>query len=352
MRKSSIFLLALCLFGPDLRGQEEPAAAPGPPAELEKFDRMLGTWAGTGTAVMAPGEEPGTWTSRSQVRKAMGGYFLEEVTVIDAGPAMPAPLVFLSYYGYDTQRGRYLSVGAGNMGLVSATEIHWVDENTMVSAQTSIENGSFVVDRWVTTIEKDRSSFVGQRAVGGGAFFEHLRGEMQRTDEPFVAPDLEAVPGMAPAGPEMERLNRMAGRYRLSGSFQMAPDAPPMDVTGDEIMAPLFGGCVLGATVKGDPIPGMGGYEAWAAFAWNPAKDCYTSVYVNSMGEISDSEARWVGNSLVNTHRAPRLGVPSVGRGIVFTDESGVVTKVLSHAIVGDQPPYQEFEGTYTLQAD
>ncbi|MBI4881233.1 MAG: DUF1579 family protein, partial [Planctomycetes bacterium] len=296
--------------------------------------------------------EPGTWTSRSQVKKAMGGFFLEELTVIDAGPAAPAPIVFRSFYGYDAERGKYMSCGVGNMGMVSLSEIHWVDENTMVSAQSAIEDGSFVTDRWITTLEADGSSFVGQRAVGGGEFFEHVQGQMRRSEEPFEAPDLETAPGLAPAGPEMQRLNRMAGRYRLSGSFQIMPGAPPMEVSGDERMRPLFGGCVLEATVHGDPIPEFGGYEAWAAFAWDPAEECYACVYVNSMGEISKSEARWVGDCLVSTHAVLRTGQPSVSRGIVFTNERGAITKVLSHSIVGDEAPFQDFEGTYVLQKE
>jgi len=345
MGLKTTLLLSLALSGATLWAQEEPAA-PAPPKELKKFDRMIGTWAGSGTATMAPGMEASPWTSMSRTRPVMNGFFLEEVTVIDVGPMLPAPLVFRSFFGFDTQTKRYLSCAAGNMGGVSTTRIHWADDDTMISVESGVEEGNVVVDRWVTNLGTDSYSFFGHRAVGAGEFFIHVSGEMKRTDEPFKAPALETVPGLAPASAEMQKLNRMAGSYRFKGSLQMMPDVPVMDISGTEELDALFGGGVLQASVKGDPMP-LGAYEGWSAIAWSPDKDCYTTVFVNNMGEIGEAEMRWVGDQLVSTGSMLRMGQPSVMRGTLDFDEQGVITKVEMHSLVGTAPPMRDFEATY-----
>lgn len=349
MKKHIALLVTICLFSASLLAQDE-MSAPSPPAELKRFDRLIGTWAGTGTAAMAPGMEASGWTSRSQVKKAMGGFFLEENTVIDVGEGMPAPLVFRSFMGYDSTNRKYLTVAVGNMGGASTSEMHWVDDNTMVSVESGMEDGVFAVDRWVTTLGTDTYSFVGHRSVDGGEFFVYVQGEMKRIDEPFEAPSSQTTPAFGPAGAQMQRLNRMAGRYRLAGKMQMMPDAPSMDISGVETLAPIFGGTALQATVVGDPVPGLGAYEAWAVFTWNDERRCYTTLFVNNMGEIGESEMRWVGDQLVTTSAQLRMDLPSVYRGVITLDEKGAITKMASHSMIGAHAPGLDFEATYSLQ--
>lgn len=350
MKNYIALLVTSCLFGTTLFAQDDPVA-PSPPAELKKFERLLGTWAGTGTATMAPGMDPSGWTSRSHIKKAMGGFFLEENTVIDVGEGMPS-FVFRSFMGYDSMHRKYLTVTVGNMGGASISEGHWVDDNTLVSVESGMEDGAFAVDHWVTTLGTDTYSFVGHRSVDGGEFFVYVQGEMKRIDEPFEVPSSESTPAFGPVGAEMQKLNRMAGHYRLAGKMQMAPDAPSMDISAAEWLVPIFGGTALQATVVGDPIPGLGAYEGWAVFSWDEERRCYASMFVNNMGEIGEGEMRWVGDQLVTTAAHLRMDLPSVARGVITLDEQGAIIKMSAHSMIGAHAPGLDFEATYTVQQD
>ena len=105
MRKSVLLLVGFSLPCLGLRAQED-MAMPSPPKELQKFERLIGTWTGKGMAVMAPGAPEMPWTSKSMIRKVLNGFFLQEDTVIEAGPNMT--LVFRTFYGFDTQNKKYM----------------------------------------------------------------------------------------------------------------------------------------------------------------------------------------------------------------------------------------------------
>lgn len=346
MRSLVLSLLSTCVFVPtSLSAQEMPT----PPAELAKFERLLGNWTGTGKATMEPGSEGGSWTATSSYKKAMGGFFIQEETVIDVGPGAPN-LAFRSFFGYDRENGRYMSCTLNNMGAPSAAEIHWADDDTLVSIETSIEAGQFIIDRWVTKLGKDAYSFVGYRTIGSGQPFVHVEGRMTRTDKPVDARAISAAASFVPVGPQMQRLNRMAGKYRLEGTYQPGPELPVMEIAGLETFEPVFGGAALVATVLGDEAPGIGVYEAWMAMGWNESKGCYTSVHVNNMGEIACAEMRWVGETLVSTYESLMSGSPSVMRSVLEVDAKGLLTKGQAHLLVGAHAPLEAFQARYQRQ--
>jgi hypothetical protein len=341
MHRSLAFALAVCLSAP-VFAQEFPT----PPPELARFDRMLGHWDGAGTVVMDEGAPAAKWTSRSSFAKVLGGFFVQEDMVIEF-PGAPIPaMTFRNFYGYDTQRKRYTSVGVGNQGATMHDELHWVDENTFVSSKTHREEGRVVTERWTTTLGKGEVRFTGHRAFGAGKFFQHVEGGLKPAQQPSTAQALEAAAGLGDPSPEMVKLNRCAGTYKMKGTYQPLPDAPAMPIAGTETITPRFGGSVLEMRVVGEGFP----YEAWAAWAWSSEKGCYTSIYVNNMGEISTSDMHWVGDTLVNSEATVMNGAPFLIRGEIQMNAQGAITKGRADGMMGTSKPYTVFDAVYTKQ--
>lgn len=338
-----LLFASLALADPDLGAQ----TTPGPPVELAKLERLLGHWEGRGTFTPVPGGESAPWTSTSSVRRAMNGFFLQEDLVIDLGPGAPSPIVFRSFHGYDRENRRYMTLSLGNVGPPSATEVHWADEDTMVSVEPSVEDGQVVVERWITWLEPDAIRFAGYRSLGVAEPYVHVEGRMTRAEKPVDEAVLAAARAFAPIGEEMTRLNRMAGTYRLRGTYRAAPETEAMEIAGTETFKPLYGGSALEVRVVGDELPGIGVYESWAGIGWDPAKGCYTNVYVNCLGEIGRSELRWEGERLVGTHCGLSMGRPSVLRSVLELDAKGGLLRVQGHSLTGVHPPVISFDARY-----
>lgn len=347
MRKLLVLVTATCLPCLGLSAQEGP---PQPAKELAKLERLIGNWVGSGTAVMAPGAPEMPWTATSTFKKAMGGHCLLEETLIDIGPEAPAPIVFKSYYGFDRENNRYVVCGISNMGPGAATELHLVDDDTLVTVESRLEEGKLVVDRWVTKLGKESYSFIGHRAIADGEFFVHVKGSMKRAKTAPRGIALNATASLRPVPAEMQKLSPLDGTYKFEGEMSMAPGQPAIKISGIETLEPVLGGNVLEMHVTGDPIPGMGKYESWAALVWNPQKGSYTNLYVNNMGQIGSNEGRWVGKDLVFTHSMLQKGQPTVGRVILRLDEKGGISSVSAHSIVAGGDPFIGFKGTYTKQ--
>lgn len=322
------------------------SAQAAPPKQVAKFDRLIGVWSATGTAVMEPGMPAMPWTSTSHVRKVMNGHFVRDDMVIEFGDALPGSIQFTTFFGYDIQNKKFKQLAVDNMGGLEEVEIHWVDNNTMVTSSSKIENGQPVVDRWVTRLGDGKYSFVGHRAVGGGEFFEHVKGvaviskaveAAAHKDESFNIP--------APPKP-MDKLARMKGRYSVKGEMVQEGVPEPIPITGDQTIKPIFGGTVLEMLTTGQP----GNYEAWAVMVWSEQKQCYHIGHANSWGEFGLAESRWIGEKLITTHAGTAQGKPVVHRSILMCDASGAVTGGTTHMIAGDSDPLKIFWSTYTKQ--
>jgi len=61
---------------------------PGPPKELDKFSRLLGSWSGSGTAKESPGGAATPWSGKIRTENVLGGHFVREDSRIEVG--MPA----------------------------------------------------------------------------------------------------------------------------------------------------------------------------------------------------------------------------------------------------------------------
>ena len=147
--KSPSFILILLLIGFMsclVLGQDsaEPMGPPKPAPELQKFNRLVGNFEGSGTASMVPGAPAGGWTSQSTYKWILGGHFLQEDTRVDIaamGEMKMPPMFFRSFYGWNRENKKYMSCSIGNMGPAEIAEIHWSDNDTMIVVNTGIEEG-------------------------------------------------------------------------------------------------------------------------------------------------------------------------------------------------------------------
>src|SRR5690606_24930624 len=119
------------------------------------------------------------------------------------------------------------------------------------------------------------------------------------------------------------------------GQFTPMPGAEPVPISGKETLEPLFGSTLMTANVSGEDIPGIGAYEAFGAYGWHPEKECYTSIYVNNMGEMVSTESRWLDGKLVSTHKGMSMGQPVVMRGVIDVNDEGVLTRAYAHSVIG-----------------
>jgi hypothetical protein len=346
MRSANLTLCLILTLNSLALTQGQPTV----PAELSKFDRLIGNWEGTGTAMMGPDGPAAPWTASSTIKKVLDGFFLQEDVVIDLGEVMPMPIVFRTFYAYDQQTQKYMTLSVGNMGAPTASQIHWADDNTMVSVDATMEGGQFMQDRWVTKLEKDVISFKGFRSPGAGPTFPHIEGRMTRTKTAFTPPAPAQVPSGAPANPEMAQLLRMAGKYRLDGWFRPVAEMEPMTIGATETYAPIFGSSILEMNTVGDDNPAFGVYKAWSAYGFSDWKKSFVAIHLNNMGEMASTEGRFVDGHLVFTHSSFRMGVPSLSRSIFTFDSNGKLAKLSAHGMTGASAPLHEFEATYKLQ--
>jgi hypothetical protein len=279
------------------------------------------------------------------VKLVLGDRFVQSDMKVEFGPGMPA-MVFHSYYGYDASEDRVVSYSIGNTGELEASDhVSWVDDSTLVVLSMLSQGGVPVVNRSITKIAGDEQTFLWEAANGTAGFATMVEGKMKKSEQGYAISDAEWSAGYAPVGAPapMEKIGRIAGDYRMTGEFSMAPGAAPMRISGRETIAPVFGGSVLRMHVLGDPIPGAEGmptYEGLSFLTWDPTRECYREFWLNNMGETSIQEIRFVGeNKLVTTQTRLQAGEPQATRGAIELDESGTIVKVsLDRMSAGNQP--------------
>ena len=113
-----------------------PAVAQAPdtsPAkEVKKFEKLIGTWEGTGTVTHGPGIPTEKWTSRSSCKWALSGHFVREDVRIEV-PSQTNPLEFINLYGWDRENERYVQIEINNMGVGRLNEVHFTDNGKMIT---------------------------------------------------------------------------------------------------------------------------------------------------------------------------------------------------------------------------
>lgn len=319
------------------------AQTPIPPAQLAKFDRLIGSWQGEGTVEMEPGQPRTGWTSTSQIQKILGGMFIQDRTTITF-EGMPGPLQFITTIGYDGESKQFKQWSVSNMGETQESEIYFLDDDTYVSCFAGMAMGSPQVARWITTLGDDEHVFRGEQAVGAGEWSLHVDGKLTPAKAVEASAQKDVAFMIQGASEPMQKYHRMAGTYDVKGWMAM-PDGSKMDITGTQSMKPIYGGTIMEFHTVGQP-----NYEAWAWVGWNDHKQCYVMCSVTSMGEGASIDQRFVGNDVVAGLTGTRFGQPFAMSSVSRCNDAGAVTKVWSHWIQGAGDPMKMFEAKYTKQ--
>ena len=349
MKFSRLSTLSLFLCASLAVAQEEMTK---PAQQVQKFAPLVGTWEGSGIVRHEPGGPEETWKAKSSARWVLGGHFLREDVGIRM-PSMPTPLEFCHLYGWDRENERYVVIDVSNLGIARINEVHWTPGGKMVTAKQSIMQGMLIVERTVTEFSDDKVSFVLHEAIGDGDFFEHVRGEMKRTNEkPTEVDVVDAAFSpeiVATAQKRLSRFGPCVGRYKMKGWFIPTPGAAKQDFSGSETIRAIFDGSVIEMISKGDPMPGMPDYAGIGWITWDDHAKCYKMTYANNMGEVVAQECRFIGDQLVVTSAALYQGEPTCMRGVIEIGDQGF-RKYTAHALTAAMPPRQIFEATYEKQ--
>jgi hypothetical protein len=403
-RRAASFLLAapstLLAAAALLTAQDCP-----PAPEVAEFDRMLGTWEGSGRAWRVPGKGAMTWTSRSVVRRVLGGHFLQDDMVVEFslpdGTAGPGPLVIRTFWGFDRENARHRSLSISNEGRVAASTPRWVDANTMIVFETTQRDRQTRFDRWITRFDQDGYTLTGTRAIDADPPYLHVEGRFSRVPGNEVAAADAGKDGRgavdafytatpfdptrsAPGGGLARIGDRIAGTYRVTGEMLPPPGSPKTDthreagemlplpgsprtdthrVTGEmrprpalriaatEKVSRLFGGSVLYFEQTADPLEGTSGYQGIAAIGFDPNEGRCTMVCDNNLGECRELGCYVLdGKKLVAVDSGLEQGRPTAARHVTVLNDKGELSECISHAISDDLAPVLLFRATYRQQ--
>jgi len=320
----------------------------GPAPELQKFERMLGTWEGKGTAKMQPGMPPAPWTSKSSTRWALDGHAVCDDMVVEfPGMGMP-PMFMRTYTTWDSDYKKFRVFSLNSLGHLSTSDVYW-EGDTLVQFSTGIQEGTPYSERWINQYAEDAVEFESLKVLGTGEPFTEIVGTAKRISKTPKQLDITAYGAFigTAAGEEMKRVTRGVGHYAMKGTSTQEPDGEAMSLSGTTTVRSLFDGLVLAVEDKGESV----GYASEHYLAWAPERNCYTHVAINNFGFATFSEAVWMNNSLVFTDASRMMGEPAVDRTIIHYDDHGRLQHATSHVTKGAAAPFQTFSGRWTLKA-
>ncbi|MEM7202193.1 MAG: DUF1579 family protein [Planctomycetota bacterium] len=346
MRKSPIFVSSL-LLAAHLTGQGMPA----PAQQVDHFDPLVGSWRGTGSAVMEPGAPPMNWTAATRAAKTLGDHWVREDTSIEFGGSMP-PLLFRSFYGWDAERQQHVAYMIANDGTGDVVDVR-VAERAFHYSNRRLEDGREMFDHWTVRWAEDGNSYemIGRRSIEGGDMFLHVQGNYTRADDAKPkATDAAFSPMGQPDTQHMDKFANAVGTYRMEGKVRMTPSMPTMPVLATEDVSLVWGGTMLEMKVEGDPSP-MGVYEGWGALFWDAGKGCYTNLWLSNMGECAESRAWWLDDTTLAFFEARQaMGQPMAARTLMMMDEHGAFDEMETHSLTGEADPMVSFDAQYTKQ--
>ncbi|HLU49081.1 MAG TPA: DUF1579 family protein, partial [Planctomycetota bacterium] len=184
LSRSSFALMAALLpwasFLPGLRAQEDGALEPA--KELEKLERLLGDWKGSGIARMSAGGPDLPWTGAGSVQRILDGFAIQEDLRVDPGPGVP-PLLFRTVYGWDPHREQYRWFGISNMGFGGVGDAHLTSDGKLLVTREHMEDGVPVVDTTTTWIEEGKYRFRILRSRAGAPFFAHVEATFEKSGD-------------------------------------------------------------------------------------------------------------------------------------------------------------------------
>lgn len=343
MNQRSLALPLLLVFACAAAAQETPK----PAAELQKYAPLIGSWQGSGTAQMGPGE-PSKWKARSTYAWALGDFFVQEDTVVTFA-GMPKPLVMRVYYGWDAENRHHVAVGVDNDGTVDVHRVDFVGDGSMVQMVETFHEGQTFLERYTSKVDGDRITFAIDMMGATGPAVRGVEGSMQRTDQAApTAMDAGAFTA-TPAAP-IAQLGKTAGTYAVAATMVMMPGATAMKITGKDVVTCLFDGTIVHVHTTGTAEGMPEQYVGELFYGYDAKRDCLRAVYISNMGEAGDMTGRFTPDQkqFLLTSAQTYMGQPSVQRMLMELGADGAPTRAVGHTIVGTAPPYESWNATYT----
>lgn len=314
---------------------------PYPPApELARFDRLLGDFTGSGEVWRAPDAPPVEWNATVHTRKVLAGHFVCADMTVEFPNEDRVPLRFLTFWGWDESRARFLEYAVTSEGEVTAKEPRWQGD-ALLTVTTRIEAEEPVLERWTITLSGDGYALAVERAVGAGPLHAHARGVFRRAAEPQPAPPLDAPPQPSDAFAEIVSLQSLVGSYRLTGEVQPVHQERPVPIRGTAEARLLFGGAALELRIRGDAEEGERAYESWTALGYDPHDRCFRTFGLDSRGTSGSAECVSTGRALVFTGSRMLYGQPLVERTVLERGDGGALVRMTAHAVYGGNEPYR-----------
>ncbi len=332
----------VCLAGVTA-AQDTPKPAP----ELQKLAPLIGSWQGSGTAVMGPGE-PSKWESSSTYSWALGNFFVQEDTTVRFS-GMPNALVMRSYLGWDAQNERYVAVVADNDGDVSVDRVELAADGSIVQLDHGFHDGHGFTERYTTKVDGDSMQFSIALLMAEGTPMEAAKGTMRRVDEAAPAA-MDASSFTAAPNPAIVQLGKSAGTYAVKATMVMMPGTPAMNISGKDVVTRLFGGTLVHVHTTGTAEGMPDAYEGQLFYGWDAERSCIKAVMVSNMGEVAEMYGKLTPDhqQFVLASTAEYMGQLCSQRTIMDFDPDGAVVKAVGHCLMGTAAPFESWNATYT----
>ncbi len=320
---------------------------PQPAKELNQLAPLLGNWAGSGGFRMVAGQPEVKWTSKSTVKKILGGHFVQDDMELSFDmPGFP-PMAFRTIYAWDATRERFRVFATNSMGVVNRSEGYWSGKR-LLSVTQGLEQGAVYIDRSVTEAkDAETQEFRVDRSLDGGEPFRFIWGTLKKSEAGFDAAT-SVVASPVPAQ-QMEVFAPQLGKWRLTGTVSPMPGMAKMEIGAKQETKAILGGHVHLTSIVGDPMPGSDEvYRGRVLLGFDALNKCYAGLELGSFGEYTDSQVRvhddktwtWTGNPSY-------WGLNQQIRTILTVKENGEV-HVKTERTIGASAAETSFEATLT----
>tara|TARA_R110002126_G_scaffold64513_24_gene165308 strand:- start:5140 stop:6180 length:1041 start_codon:yes stop_codon:yes gene_type:complete len=343
MKTLTLFAAPILLAAPAFAQFELPK----PDESLAPFAATVGHWEGKGTFSMDTVEERMPWTCTIELEPILDGFAYQETLDVDMGEI--GHYHMMAIYTYDAAKSQLVHIKTDNMGGTAMGLSQWVG-NSLVSAGAGMfpqMDGSKLIgaERGVWAIDGDSSTLSITMVSGDQAASIHVDGVMKRTNPKPMAVNAslrtnELIEPMKP-------LASMLGKWHMKGSMVMAPDAPKMEIAGNDDVFAFTGGHAIVANVIGEESEGFI-YRAIGTMSWSESKSCWDHYSVDNMGVVTHSE--WFqtdDETFVMMHSGSYMGEPYAERGTFKVGKDGPIS-VWSDRFSGAGAGARVFEGTYS----
>jgi hypothetical protein len=341
--KPSLTVLSLALLALTAPAQDLPKPAP----ELQRLAPLIGHWQGGGTAQMGPGE-PTNWESHSTFAWALGGYFVQEDTVVRFG-GMPEPLVMRSYLGWDPANRTFVSAGIDNDGNVGVNRMEMPEDGTFVTLIQRVQGGQLYFERYTTRLSGDTSKFSIDMMTAAGPSMQLVGGTMKRAGE-GASTSLEGGPFASAPEPELKQLAKSAGTFDVKATMVMMPGMPEMTIAGTDVVEPVFGGNIVHVHTTGMAEGQPERYVGELFYGFDERRRGIVALYVSNMGEVGEMTGTFSDDArqFILTSSSSLMGQPLAQRMVMHMDDSGAPERASGHCLFGAAEPYESWRATYT----